>query len=264
MIFTDKFVYVHQPKTGGTFVTTALFRLYGVRWNWWAHLVTIVRKQLVRKHARFGTLILNDRKHGTCGEIPPEHRHKPILATVRNPFDWWVSQYEFGWWKRKECQPYFRAVPGFAADYPHFPALGFPEYVRLANAAFGGPTPRIGAESLGLYSRELVKYYCRAAPESGAAAGNDPALAAKCRAGLHENLHFILMDNLNQELVRFLVEMGYPPEDVAFVQGLGKIRPPGSVRRDEQRWQKYYTPEFKQEMRASERLAFTLFPVFDV
>ena len=35
MIFTDRFVYVHEPKTGGTFVTSMLFRLYGLRWTRW-------------------------------------------------------------------------------------------------------------------------------------------------------------------------------------------------------------------------------------
>jgi len=29
MIFTDNFVYVHKPKTGGTFVTDVLRRIYG-------------------------------------------------------------------------------------------------------------------------------------------------------------------------------------------------------------------------------------------
>jgi hypothetical protein len=33
MIFTDRFVYVHEPKTGGTFVTSMLFRLYELRWT---------------------------------------------------------------------------------------------------------------------------------------------------------------------------------------------------------------------------------------
>jgi len=28
MIFTDKFVYAHKPKTGGTFVTEALRNVY--------------------------------------------------------------------------------------------------------------------------------------------------------------------------------------------------------------------------------------------
>ena len=28
MISTDKFTFIHQPKTGGTFVSTALFRVH--------------------------------------------------------------------------------------------------------------------------------------------------------------------------------------------------------------------------------------------
>ncbi len=43
MVVTDKFVYIHKPKTGGTFVTDALLRLYEGKWNLWKHSVGIGR-----------------------------------------------------------------------------------------------------------------------------------------------------------------------------------------------------------------------------
>ena len=88
MIITDKFVYVHHPKTGGTFVNSVLRQLYKVENN-------------VPRERRYGEFAWR-RKHRPCRKIPEEHRGKLVLATVRNPYDWWVSAYEFGWWKRKE------------------------------------------------------------------------------------------------------------------------------------------------------------------
>ncbi|HYI07972.1 MAG TPA: hypothetical protein VEK57_02770 [Thermoanaerobaculia bacterium] len=124
MIFTDRFVYVHQPKTGGTFVTSVLFRLHDFRWTRWTHLQSAFRGSLVHRN-RYGTFVYNNHKHGGRAAIPAAQRHKPVLATARNPYDLYVSQYEFGWWKRREYRRWFR------------PDLSFEEYVRVAGEAFG-------------------------------------------------------------------------------------------------------------------------------
>jgi hypothetical protein len=105
MIFTDQFVYVHEPKTGGTFVTSVLLQLYDVRWTRWTHLRNTLQSNMVFRRPR-GTLIYNSHKHGACEHIPEAHRHKQILASVRNPYDLYVSQYEFGWWKQPQFRKY--------------------------------------------------------------------------------------------------------------------------------------------------------------
>jgi hypothetical protein len=124
MIFTDRFVYVHQPKTGGTFVTAVLFRLHELRWTRWTHLQSAFRVNLAHQN-KYGTLIYNNHKHGGRRAIPPEQQHKPVLATVRNPYDLYVSQYEFGWWKRREYRRWFH------------PDATFEDYVRIAGEVFG-------------------------------------------------------------------------------------------------------------------------------
>lgn len=78
MIFTDKFVYVHEPKTGGTFVTSMLFRLYGLRWTRWTHVRNALFGQVGSKHPRYGYLAHNSNKHGGCNEIPQQQRGKKI------------------------------------------------------------------------------------------------------------------------------------------------------------------------------------------
>ncbi|MGB6012319.1 MAG: sulfotransferase family 2 domain-containing protein, partial [Desulfobacterales bacterium] len=91
-IITDDFVYIHYPKTGGTFVTHVLKRLYQYKKKY-KLLTTFLPKRIQR---RFHGFIQTDKKHGTCDEIPELHRNKPILATIRNPYDRYVSHYEFG------------------------------------------------------------------------------------------------------------------------------------------------------------------------
>ena len=77
------------------------------------------------------------------------------------------------------------------------------------------------------------------------------------------NVRFLRTHRLNDDLWQFLVEMGYPREEVEFVRGLGKIVPAGRGRRADQRWEKYYTPELRRWVRQRERLIFARFPEFD-
>lgn len=277
MLFTDKFVYVHEPKTGGTFVTSALFQLYGLKWSRLVHLKNMLLGEVRATCPKYGTLRHNNNKHGGCNEIPAAERAKPVLATVRNPFDLYVSQYEFGWWKRGEFMRYYRAVPGFERDYAHFPDLSFAQYIRLANAAFtvagdghkdanetgSGASP--ASARVGLHTEQFVKFYFRSprAALARIARDDDYVSSQAYRADMHD-LRFIRTDNLNRGLYDFLSGMDYEHRDIEFILGLGKILPRGRGRSGEQKWERYYTPELKRDIRHKERFIFALFPEFDV
>lgn len=260
MLFTDNFVYVHQPKTGGTSVTSALLRLFGIRWNALARARLATLGALVGRHPRYGTFIFHRNKHGTSAEVPPEHRGKPILATVRNPFDHYVSEYEFGWWKRDEYLPLYRELPGWRERYaPRFPDLDFEEYVMLANAAFGREDGGGGEHGVGLLSRQFARYYARE-PRMLLAAVD--AGAERWPELLHE-VHFVRTEALNAGLHTFLLERGYAEQDLAFLPGMGRVLPGGRGRDAAQRWESYYSPELKRRVRERERLLFRMFPEWD-
>lgn len=70
MILSDHFVFVHVPKTGGTFVRDLCNAFAPADWH-----VTILPN------------------HPSVREIPNEYKTLPRLGFVRNPFDWYVSWY---------------------------------------------------------------------------------------------------------------------------------------------------------------------------
>lgn len=72
MILTRHFVFVHVPRTGGTFVRQLFLRAAPADWE-----VEILEG------------------HPTVRDIPPEKRSLPRLAVVRNPFDWYVSWFHY-------------------------------------------------------------------------------------------------------------------------------------------------------------------------
>ncbi len=69
MIACDHFVFVHLHKSGGTFVNQFM-------------LVCLPGTVRIGYHLPYR-------------ELPPEYRHLPVVGTVRNPWDYYVSWYFF-------------------------------------------------------------------------------------------------------------------------------------------------------------------------
>ncbi|MEA2600148.1 MAG: hypothetical protein QOF89_1140 [Acidobacteriota bacterium] len=260
MILTDQFVAVHEPKTGGTFVTSALFQLYGARWNFRTRLASALGRDVVAR-GKYGTFRFTNNKHGGCNEIPQAWRDRPILASVRNPYDLYVSQYEFGWWKRREFLSWYRRVPDFERRFPRFPDLSFPEYMELAEAAFR--TLRNERFDSGLYTEQFVKFYFKA-PEEAFARLDDAYIASQAYRNDMHDLRFVRTSRLNQDLYDFLIDMSFEACDAELVLGLGRILPQGKGRAADKGWETYYTDDLKRSVRERDRLVFAIFPCFDV
>jgi len=68
MIITRHFVFVHMPKTGGSFV-----------------------RSILRQHAPASWGMAEFHDHRPASEVPEESAHLPRFGVIRNPFPWYVS-----------------------------------------------------------------------------------------------------------------------------------------------------------------------------
>ncbi len=254
MILTDRFVFLHQPKTGGTFVTSVLERLMKPPRprTWIGRTLRKVRGRTWRDTA----------KHGTADEIPPSHRGLPIVATVRNPFDRYVSQYEFAWWKER-LPPWVDGAE-VRRRFPSYPDLSFEEFLDAANDLFprlrGSPLPPEDAP--GFQTEQFVRWFFREPASVMGRIDGDYIDGRGWERDIHP-VRFLRMEDLNGELHRFLLDMGFPPEDVAFVPAEGKILPAGSKRREGTPWRSYFTERTLARVRRRERLLLSVFPGYD-
>jgi hypothetical protein len=245
MILTPDFVYIHYPKTGGTFVTDVLSRVYG---------------------GAAGGCVDTD-KHAGCSEIPPGHQGKPIVSTVRNVFERYVSQYCFGWWKLHPED--YCGAEEMRDLFPHYPDLTFGEFVQLANARFlnchqGRPTGFVNrrfppGRELGWHSEQFVRFYLRRPQEAFGRLDEDSLARRTFLADLYP-VHFLPFEDLNGGLYEWLRQIGHPPEAIEFIKTAAKVFPAEGGRPPEDRWQSYYTPEVRDFIRTRERLLFEVFP----
>ncbi|MBN1966006.1 MAG: sulfotransferase family 2 domain-containing protein [Anaerolineae bacterium] len=289
MIITDDFVFIHLPKTGGTFVKRVLIQIHEARGDLIATYnatdadhVSLLRAYRSRNpvHRLRGlvsgssTLIHYrnyfpemDRfnQHGTCAQIPAAQRDKPILATARNPYDRYVSRYEFGWWKDYPEQ-FWVDLDAVRERFPAYPEITFAEFLELMmapeyriNPLHEGPTGVLGRMTL-----EHIRYFFKQDRSVILPRLDEAYLTSGLYKADMYDVHFLRTDCLNQALHDFLLGAGYAPREVAFVLEIGKITPNRGGRRADQKWPGYYTPELKQLVRQMEWPLFTLFPEFDV
>ncbi len=281
MVITDAFVYIHMPKTGGTFVTEALIRIHQSprtskserAWRRVRALLSSPIHSARIRTERYGPLLNVEPKHGTCHDVHPSHRHKPFLSNVRNPYDWYVSQYEFSWWKRTfEYHPephptpvgsaIEQALPKFERDHPEFPNVTFEAFIELCDRATLACESKSGT-GLGLLTHGFLRYFYRDVDTVLSRLDLDYIRSGQHREDMFA-VSFLRTHRLNDDLYEALLARRYAPEDIDFIHDLGKVFPMGRGRGDDQVWDGYYTPDLKAHVREREWVLFEMFPEFDV
>jgi hypothetical protein len=253
VILARKFVFIHLPKTGGTFVTDVLKRV-----------LRPPRKGnfLERLGRRFGEPVMADvLKHGTLRDVPESHRDRPVLSVIRNPYDRLVSIYHFDWWKT--TPPPWVDFRELKRRHPAWPEVPFEEFVEGFQLFRKLKAPNLPPEKQpGTMSEQFVRYYFRD-PEGGFPRIDDAYIAARGWEKDMFPVKFLRMERLNDDLHDALLAMGHPAEELAFIPCLGRIVPPKSKRGKGARWEDAYTPELKAKVRERERLLFAMFPEYD-
>lgn len=91
MLIHDNFIFIHVPKTGGSFLGSAL------------------KREMPAGSLRRGA---PEKKHPGWNDIPDEALGRPVLIYVRNPWDWYVSWYHAVASKHKQRHPDADVVAG--------------------------------------------------------------------------------------------------------------------------------------------------------
>lgn len=103
-------LFVHQPKTGGSWVRQVVIRHQG-------HKVSLVASA-----------------HGPSSDVPEKYLDKLIFGTTRNPWDWYLSVYQFAL-SNDTLTERLRIMAGgtiefrdflYGATHPHIARVPFP------------------------------------------------------------------------------------------------------------------------------------------
>ncbi len=264
MILTDNFIYLHHPKTGGTFVTTMLEKLLPNqgrrRRSRWRGLIT---------GSTQGGLIKTPEDHDNCCDIPLMFRDKPIFSTIRNPYDRYVSLYRYGAWRTYPERHY--NVAEILKIYPHFPNLSFAEYLKAANMLSLRKKIEVSSslinKNAGIQTCFFMRMFFNKTVKNILEKFDKNYIKSQNFKKDMFSVHFIKTENLNNELYEFLSRFIEDKNSLKFILKSDKILPNSlgkSYQQKDTTSEKYYTPELKAFVREKEELLFTLFPEYDV
>jgi len=257
MYVTPRFVFLHLPKTGGTFVERALQRLEPGRGRTLANRVA-------RKLGLCVTVELP--QHGTYRDTPVAVRGRPMLTVLRNPLDQYVSEFHFD---RHHDHPeqFGGSNPVIRARWPRFPDLSFDEFVRYMNTErttmkFPGLPPE---QQPGLFSQIFIQFFAINPNQLARDLTPELVRSGAIRRYLCPELHVLFTHQLNDGLYTFLKSMGYPERRVGWIKRQGRVLPEGGQkqakgRAGDDRWPSRYTPELMQYVVQREWVLFELYP----
>jgi len=258
MIITDKFVFLHFPKTGGIFVTDVLKKLHArIKYKRLFINAPPCRELMTPNIKRIhGGDVLS--QHGTYEQIPREHRNKTIISCIRNPFDRYVSTFEYRSWVRRhpdELEP-------IMAKLPNFPDLNFAQYVSFINEF--DIKNRVHSDGLkldvGTMTYAFIQFFFKD-PGRIIANLNEAYLNSDAYQKDMAEVIFLRTEHLNQDLYQILLGFGYDQHDILFIIDEQKVNVT-SRRKAEQDWQTYYNQDSYDLVKFKERFIFKLFPEY--
>ncbi|MCA9074653.1 MAG: sulfotransferase family 2 domain-containing protein [Planctomycetaceae bacterium] len=263
MILTDRFVFMHVPKTGGTFVTRVLRELLTPNlWDWRIHAVG----------RRYGVYFpgypykyREIRQHAMRKHIPARFSELPIASCVRNPYDIYVSGYTFNWW-RENPERWFVDPNAVVSEFGPLENFDFPAYVRATiKHSHWSNTCRKNYPNLppmSYCSTEFLHYHVIRPKEVVADATRVEDFVPRAQESM-QGVNFLLTHRLNQDLHAFLEHQGFPTEKIDPILTKGKIHPGKPRRKEDDHWSNHYDEELRALLRESEPLLFAFFPEFD-
>ena len=210
MLITDDFVMINFPKTASTFTREVLKEVYSNKGFVELFLPGITNK-------RDGE-VLN--QHGVLRQIPFEHKEKPILSVIRNPFKRYESLYYYRWWEKHPPAD----ISTILKRYPHFPEISFEEYYEMIHIygiknMLGDIIPKI---ELGLHTTQFVQFYYNN-PEQIYKEINNSYIENKLFFNDLKKINFLHQENLVNELKAFLVKKGFSQEELSFIDTKEKV-----------------------------------------
>jgi hypothetical protein len=256
MIIADDFVFLHPPKTGGSFVTEVLMDVYA---------------------SQHGRSITNLDKHGGVESIPREHRSKPRVTTVRNPFDYYASTYQFGYWIDREMEPWLTLWDDqeMRSRFPGYPYLTFSEFLEGAlEVGHKHLAPshqelarslRLGPQTVRTLQFSLPDYI--AALETFRVTGDLGELNSQVKL-----TRFLHTEMLNKDAFDWLVDLGIPACSAAQVLAKPNTKPMntpdgvvlknGHGQHRTAHWSEVFNERLKIAVEEREWLFFALFPEY--
>lgn len=210
MIITESFVMLNYPKTGSSFARKVVKELYQRQPRDFSR--RFIKELLLPNIREAGS---PPDQHGTYGQIPARYRNREVVSVIRNPYERFLSGYEFRHWAFHPPLP----VDVIRERFPQFPDLTLDEYIDFRQFALGPsvfrglkPAARIGEQTA-----QFIQMFFKD-PQSVLANITDQYLDSDHVFQDLPEITFLRQEHLNEELSAFLRRHGFAREETTFIE----------------------------------------------
>jgi hypothetical protein len=221
MLITSRFVVINVPKSGSSFVRSAIKAVYDRRFRrhpirryinklctWSPAAETdFFLKELILPNTRLPGRPKD--QHGVALQIPQKYRDRDIVSVIRNPYEKIVSEYRFRWWATFPPMP----VDRLQALFPDFPDLSFDQFLGLSDHIADVKMAGQNEIAIGNMTVEFVQFFFRNPFNVLRRLSEEYVRSGDFRADMIDT-HFLRQECLNDDLAGFLSDHGFDAEDV--------------------------------------------------
>lgn len=264
MLITDSFVMLNLPKTGSTFVRSAIQEIYTERRKQAPLLYKLSTKltplnRLVESNTKNRLFLVElmfktssqqpKNQHGYYSQIPLEYRDREVASVIRNPYDRFLSIYKYQWWVK---YPHLDENIIFK-HFPHFPDLSLDEFVDLQYLrATHSPSTLWKDQSLyGNQTKMFIKMFSKNPDVTFEKIANHGSIDQIVDS--LADITFLKQENLTNELATFLEKHNFSVEELNLVKNKKKVN---ENRKGIHDGKELWTPKALEYVREQERILF--------
>jgi hypothetical protein len=267
MIITKDFVFIHMPKTGGTFVHGIFKKIiadykknFPIKWYWnrfsYKFNISTPIYQKLNSVSYYEYPYLHVKgQHAGVSFISKKYQKLPVISVKRDPIKKVISTYYFRWWERFPILP----LKEIKKIFPNYPNISIEEYFELTYNQemkhFFGNDYR---EDIGVLSWQFIRMYSTAPlfVYKNITVSNYTEYIMK----YFLDVVFFEMDQLSSNFERFLKTTGFS-EYSNYFETKERIYPPGSTVKE-----RFETPPklLSEKIKSKEWILYKFFPEYNL
>lgn len=220
MIVTDHFVLLNYPKTGSSFARKIIKEAFQNRLNM-SGIFNRLRVSLgLAKNPCLELLLPNylanrpesKHQHGVYSQIPNQYLDRPIYSVMRNPYEKFLSGYEYKFYAKKPRLP----IAILKDQFPKFPELSLDEYVVMMKM-INENDRRSESFSVGVYTQQFIKMFFKHPEQTLNTMTPSYFESGEYKKDLPE-LNWLQQENLTNEIFSLLENSGFEPAELEFIK----------------------------------------------
>lgn len=225
MLITKNLVFINNPKTGSSFVRQVIREIMWKRKPSNIMLRCLMKLEMISplyKELLFPHIFpkMPPDQHGQYCQIPKKYKDRSIISIVRNPYDKFLSAYEFRHWSRS--LPIEKAT--IKKHFPIFPRISLNEYVELNNLIQQNTFRQMGFMNLdiGVQTFQFIKMFFKNPNEVLQNFSHDYVISGEFKKDIG-HISFLKQENLKNDLINLLRGYDYTTDELNFIANRDKV-----------------------------------------